>query len=389
VKKLLAVLAPLALVISCGSPSTVTTASTSATPPSGSPAYVSPPGGVATPASPSAPRSPAPSGRSYGVLVDLVSPTVYYTVSVVGVDGLPWAQLRYARRAPITTASGHAVQLPLVSASLTALYMLDGDSMVEEVYLADGHQSTAARLPVSTGEEVAFAVSPDDSQMAYSVLDFNRTPVHVTLYVQTFNGDSPAHKIFESDTDYVWPVAWHHGLLVLAHAYGPYEESIAKAAPARGNPYSAISYHVVDPSNAGRKVLMGSCTVSGLLSPAGSGCIQGGAIDWQGNTAPWSTTDWGTRSSAASLSPDGRWVAATSPNDPSKMAIWAPNGNVYTYIDGPGLHDWAGWIDDDTIITGSDGSTWQPQVANVIRGGVVHDVTAFGFVAAILPTNIV
>jgi hypothetical protein len=72
------------------------------------------------------------------------------------------------------------------------------------------------------------------------------------------------------------------------------------------------------------------------------------------------------------------------------MAIYSTNGNIWTYMDGPGVHDWAGWLDDETIMTGSYiNSTWQPQVANVIKGRVVHPIAAHGFYAGRLPTDIV
>lgn len=103
---------------------------------------------------------------------------------------------------------------------------------------------------------------------------------HVKLYLQPLDGDAPPTAIYESDSNYVWPIAWHLGFLMLAHACGPYEEDIPKVAPGRDNPYSAVSYHLVDPQTANRVVLMGACTVSGPLTPAGSACIQGGAIDW-------------------------------------------------------------------------------------------------------------
>jgi hypothetical protein len=325
------------------------------------------------------------------VLVDLLTtPSIYYA-NVVGVDGRVWASMRLFKRTAIANQTGHAVVLPYVSTSKTALYMLAGDSDVLSLRLSDRKQATVTHLSVGTNMEAAFAVSPDDSQIAVSVLDFNRSPVHLTLYTEALTGANQ-RVIFESDTNYVWPVAWHAGLLVLAHAYGPYEEDIERAAPGHDNPYSAISYHIVDPTNADRVYLLGACTVSGPLSPAGSGCIQGGTIDWQGNVSqPWSTTDWGQDSSAAALSPDGRWVAAAPPNNPKVMSIYATSGNVYTYLDGPGPRDWVGWLDDQNIMTGSyTNPYWTPQVGNVIRGGVVNDVVGLhGFYAARLPTDIV
>ena len=321
------------------------------------------------------------------MLVDLTSSSSNYTVSIVDEDGGVARQLEGRQRTPMNTHAGLGIQLPYVSATRTALYYLDGDSRLLAINM-NGVPPFAAALAVPSGSAGAFAVSPDDKQIAVSVLDYTVSPVHLTLYTDSLAG---GHKrvIYQSSSNYVWPVAWHSGLLVLAHAAGPFEEDIAKAAPARGNPYSAISYHLVDPTNANRKVLMGACTVSGPISPAGSGCIQGGAIDWNGNNpGPWSATDWGTRSSAAALSPDGQWMAAAIPDNPMEMGIWRKDGTVANYVNGPGLHDWAGWITDQVIITGSTDPRWQPQVTNVIAGGPVHPVSAQGFFAALLPTTI-
>jgi hypothetical protein len=325
------------------------------------------------------------------VLVDLTSSTSTYTLSLVDANGFLIQQVIDMRqRTPINTHNGTGIQLPYVSATSDSLYFLDGDSTLRVVQLG-GQESVVSELDIPSGSAGSFAVSPDDSQIAVSVLDYTVFPVHLTLYTDSPRG---GHKrvIFQSTTNFVWPVAWHAGLLVLAHAYGPFEEDTLKAAPARGNPYSALSYHLVDPTTAVRKVLMGACTVSGPLSPAGSGCIQGGSIDWLGNTTDWSTTDWGQRSSAAALSPDGQWMAATNPNDPTQMGIWRKaDGLMANFVQGPGLHEWAGWIGNETILIGSQDPTWQPRVVNVLSSGPspAHFVGARGFFAAIFPTNIV
>jgi hypothetical protein len=382
-KRALAALAIMLMVAACGAapllPSTSPVAETTTQP---SPAAASP--------SPAASPSDTPVGPSYGVLVDLLTSPSTYLMNVVGVDGRLWASLKQTKRTPISNQAGHPVELPYISTSSTTLYFLNGDFTVMAIRLKDRSQAPVTKLAVSPGMEAAFAVSPDDSRIAVSVLDFNRNPVHVLLYTDNLTGGN-RQNIYESDSNYVWPVAWHAGLLVLAHAYGPFEESIAKAAPGHDNPYSAISYHIVDPATANRIYLLGGCTVSGPLSPAGSGCIQGGTIDWQGNVSdPWSTRDWGSVSSAAALSPDGRWIAATSPDDPAKMAIWWPDGRVLTYVDGPGIRDWAGWLDDHHILTGSYlDAGFQPQVTKPISGGIVYPVGARGFYAARLPTDIV
>lgn len=337
--------------------------------------------------SPSAATSPEPRAPSSAVLIDLTSSASSYSIALVDTDGGISRTITGLKRTHLATHDGTAIQLPYVSTTKSSLYYLDGDSVVHGFRINSVPPADIA-LDVPTGSEAAFAISPDDSRIAVSVLDFTVKPVHVTLYTDSLTG---GHRrvIYQSTSNYVWPVAWHSGLIVLAHAYGPYEESIAPAAPARGNPYSAISYHLVDPTDASRKVLMGSCTVSGPLSPAGSGCIQGGSIDWQGNTADWSTDDWGTRSSAAALSPDGQWMAAANPNNPSEMALWRSDGTILKSIPGAGLHDWAGWIDDQTLVVGSEGPDWQPQVSNPFAGGNANVVAARGFFAAVFPTNLV
>jgi hypothetical protein len=352
------------------------------------------PSAAAASPSPVPSHSPVPKTPTYGVLVDLLTSTSIYITNIVGVDGRPWASLKQTKRTPISSQAGHPVELPYISTSATALYFLNGDFTVMAIRLKDGSQAPVTKLAVSPGMEAAFAVSPDDSRIAVSVLDFNRSPVHVLLYTDNLMGGN-RQVIFESDSDYVWPVAWHSGLIVLAHAYGPFIEDTAKAAPGWDNPYGAISYHIVDPATANRVYLLGACTVSGPLSPAGSGCIQGGTIDWQGNVSPpWSTRDWGSVSSAAALSPDGRYIAATSPDDPAKMAIWVPDGRVLTYVDGPGVRDWAGWFDDQHLLTGSYlDAGFQPTVSmpvwGAVGGQIVYPVSVHGFYAARLPTDIV
>ena len=333
-------------------------------------------------ATPSAAGPPA-----LGVLVDLLSNPATYTISLARADGGLAGQVTAKQRRPIVTAGGHAVTLPYVSTSLTSLYYLDGDADVRVLH-AGGTTASVMTLEDVAGVQSTFAVSPDDRQIAITSLDYNTAPVHVTLTVDALYGGSP-RRIFESNTDYVWPVAWRSGLLVLAHAYGPFEEDIAKVAPGRDNPYSAVSYHVVDPANANRVVLMGSCTVSGPLSPAGSGCIQGGAIDWRGNAATWGTTDWGSISAAAALSPNGDWMAAARPDAPTLTGIWRSDGTVANYLDGPGPLDWAGWLDGETVVIGSYANpNWEPEVVNVVRGGIVHTIAAHGFFAAALPTDV-
>ena len=330
-------------------------------------------------------------GPPYGVLVDLLSDASHYTIALVAMDGAVVATRTAARRSPVANAGGHGLDMPYVSTTSTALYYLDGDGVVQSLVLdrLTTRPLPVTRLDVGLGKETAFAVSPDDKRIAVSVLDFNRTPVHALLYTDDLAGGA-RHVIYESDSNYVWPVAWHSGLLVLAHAYGPYLEDVARAAPGRDNPYWAISYHVVDPATGNRAILMGSCTPSGPLSPVGSACIQGGSIDWGGSTTPWSTQNWGTISAAASISPDGSFIAAAKPDDTRYVAFWKRDGTIATWVDGPGSPDWAGWLDPTHVLIASGTSTsFQPRIVTLTLGpSPARFIAANGFYAARLPTDI-
>lgn len=357
-------------------------------------ACTGPAAGQAAPPTPNVPSpSPETTAPPYGVLVDLLSRQDTYDISVVAGNGRVVARQNASKRSPVSNLLGHGLDLPYVSASSTRLYFLEGDRDVYVISMKTLALSVApaAHLDVGTNMEATFAVSPDDTKIAVGVLDFGQLPVHVRIYVESLITDQ-RQVIFESDSDYVWPVGWHGGLLVLAHAYGPTAELALKAAPARDNPYWAVSYHVVDPATANRVTLIGSCTVSGPLSPAGSACIQGGSIDWSGMTTPWSTHDWGSISAAASISPDGRVIAAADPDHPQRLDFWRPGGAIATWVDGPGSRDWAGWLDDTHVLVASaDDVTFQPRVVALTVGQApaVAISDAHGFYAARLPTDVV
>lgn len=335
--------------------------------------------------------APAQNGTSrtlqeYGVLVDLASDPKTYTIYVVSAKGQVAATVKANRR----SLPPGALELPYVSTTTTALYYLDNGYQVRKMDLngLTVEANPVAQLDVPDSAEVVVSISPDDRTMAWSLLRFSTTSAHDYLYVDPVGGVLE-HMVYDSASNYVWPVAWHGGLLVLAHAYSPFLEGALKAAPGQDNPYWAISYHVVDPATANRKVLMGSCTVSGPLSPAGSACIQGGTIDWAGSTTPWSTNDWGSISSAASLSPDGSLVAAAKPDNDRQLAFWRRGGDIATWVDGPGSRDWAGWLDDTHVLVTSASADFQPRVVFLGAGASpATPVDARGFYAARLPTDV-
>jgi hypothetical protein len=329
----------------------------------------------------------------YGVMVDILSDPTTYTISVVSWNAQVAATIKAGRRSSGPNPNGQPLELPYVSTTNTALYYLDGDQTVRELTL-DGMHAVAepvTKLQIGAGAEGVFAVSPDDRQIAVSVIDYSRSPVHVLLYTDTLAGGHP-HVIYESDTNYVWPVAWHNGLLVLAHGAGPYLDNVAKSSPGQDNPYWAISYHVVDPVTAVRKIKLGeACTVSGPLSPAGTACIQGGTTDWTGANTDWAGDNWGTISSAASLSPDGLLVAAAPPDDRTRLTFYRRDGSIWYYVAGPGPRDWAGWLDATHLIVGSAYDlSFQTRVVTLTSiTPALQYPNVHGFYAARLPADIV
>ena len=321
------------------------------------------------------------------MLVDLLSDPVNYTITVVDNQGNVAHRYTARKRSAITVAGdNHALQLPYVSTSNSSLYYLDGDSTIKTVWLDGRTLPDLSITGIPAGSEAAFAVSPDESTLAYSVLDYTVNPVRVTLFTRPLLGNSPK-ALFTSTTDYVWPVAWHGGLLVLAHAVGAYAENIAALQGGWDNPYQAVSYHLVDPATGVRKVTMGACNVSGPLSQSGSACSQGGAIDWTGKVTEWAGANWGSVNGAAALSDDGTKVAAVSADDQTHLSIYTPGSGGVGYVEPLGVHDWAGWMG-DMVLTGSyEDSSFEPQLVTV-AGGLDRAVAAQGFFAAVFPTTI-
>jgi hypothetical protein len=378
--RVLAVAAVLA-VAGCGTPpQAAATTPTHGVSPEGTPSAA---GSAPSPA-PTPKASPAGLSEPAAVVVNLDAGATVDTISLVNLDGSLRSEVTSTKRTTIAVAGGHAVVLPYVSTSLTTAYFLRGDREVDRIGYDDS-SSMVTSLPVSAGQEATFAVSPDDQRIAIGVLDFGRTPVHVSVYTDALAGGD-RRLIFESDADYVWPVAWHAGLLVLAHASGPYLED-AQSAGGFGDPYSAVSYHLVDPDTGDRKVLMGQCTVSGPLSAAGTACLQGGTLGWDGTLREWGQGSWATASSAASLSPDGALVAATIPGSPTHLGFYRPDGTIATWIDGPDTLYWAGWIDSTHVVhPNGAGGNW---VLDLNARGAVTRLNSYGFYAARLPTDVV
>lgn len=352
-----------------------------------------------TPATTTSEHSPAPTTSStspgpLAVLVDFPNGTgpqnTGYDLTLIAASARAVAHAHAAVRSFIGTVGGPggaaAPDLPEISVANGRVYYLDGDSTLR--YLAaDGSTGAATKLPGSATAHAGFAVRPDGLRIAVSVLTYEGNAASMNLYVEDIRGGNH-HDLFQSSSEYAWPVAWRGTDLVLA--LGPLFSQQGLVL----NPYFASSYHVVDSATADRKAAIGGpdyitgCEVSGLLVPGGTACYHrtassgmGGEfwiLDWTGaRIGTYGTATGGT----ASLSPRQPLVALLQ--DDKTVAITGPE--VKTAIGLGGVSDsWPCWLDDQHVLVGS---VHQHQFQTAIidaRSSNVAAVGAHGFCAAVL-----
>jgi hypothetical protein len=265
-------------------------------------------------------------------------------------------------------------------------------------------------LPGTKTTPVVFAVSPDDTQIAVSKFDLSVNPAFVQLYTDGIGGGSQRY-IFKSIDDYIWPVGWHAGNLVLAaQTFAPY----TKPGTA-WNPYSALTYHVVDPLTADRLFTLGNgedqqkgCQPTGPLTAAGTACSQYGPvsgiwgtigiIDWAGQfhtvVGPLHAPPTVEVSSVSADTSSGQLVFCCDVW--KNFFIAGPQGYVNTQLPGQRGTDWACWLDGTHLLSGSlQGSTIPDAQGTAVAPTLVATyaigdkaatpVTARGFCAGVFP----
>jgi hypothetical protein len=116
--------------------------------------------------------SVSPEEGPFGIFVKgfvgLQSASPRYTISLVNRAGHVITQVDAANRR--TGGCGPIVPLPNLSASMSRVYFLDGNSNVKSL-APNGVVATVMDLRISSSQEAVFAVSPDDRRIAVSVLD--------------------------------------------------------------------------------------------------------------------------------------------------------------------------------------------------------------------------
>jgi len=283
-----------------------------------------------------------------------------YVVSLVTLDGRVVAQASAAGRSLINTTGAVAVPLPVVSASATRVYYLDGDARVRALS-PNGTTAVVATAPGGPRAHAAFAVSPDDRRIAVSVLDYSGRAPRMRLYTQGLA--SAIHSdVFTSSQVYEWPIAWRNGALVLAILRGgAYVQNTA------ANPYDAFDgYHVVDAASGARLATLCPSGVSvGPVVAAGTVCVpdagQPYVQDLTGVTHPFA----GAGDNAV-LAPDGGRVAAS---DGHSIFLLDAAGRRTT-LKVQGLPQ--GWIDATHLLFSAGYGVTEPlSIINVLSGARV------------------
>lgn len=200
-----------------------------------------------------------------------------HTVSVVGFDnaGGPNATAKVLARATLAERTGLAVptcpggsnctgriDLPMVSTSKSHIYVLDGDTTVK-LLAPDGSLTKVTSIPGTAHVHAAFAVSPDDNQIAVGMIDY--ASVGFRVYVEDLRGGRHVDLFYGGVGPFYWPIGWHAGKVVLA----------AGLLTTWLNPYETSGYALVDPIAGAQPVALGSgdCVPAGTVNGAGTACI--------------------------------------------------------------------------------------------------------------------
>lgn len=263
--------------------------------------------------------SPSPTASSFPT----VSPTPVPAASQAGpfaaVSGGPWVGLAAMDGRVVAQADTGSMEfwfsdIPEVSISRTRLYYFTTDDSSVRYLQLDGGSGVATRIAVGPDDAALFAVSPDDTRIAVSVLNYapRRTSyLGMRLYVEDLHGGGHHMDIFSSTTAVEFPIGWVNGRLIVAVSnwVGLHAGSIV-------NPYGATAYHVADATNGDRVASLCNSSVGpvGWIEPAGTMCSRqsGGPsfLRWDGSAfaAPAATPNsyqlW-----QVALSPDASHVA--------------------------------------------------------------------------------
>ena len=352
---------------------------------------------AATPSTP-----PLPPGPFAVVVTNAQRSGTTYDVLIIDTSGRVVA--RTQAQLPHLKAN-QTIDLPLVSASASRAFYLDGDTDIRSLSV-DGTTALVKSVAAGSNAAVAFAVRPDEQRIAIVAISEKSDPTKDTGhgYVEDLTDAANHVDLFNNVGSFAlrWPVGWHNGNVV--------------DAIARGNSYGygegpavrpVASYHTADAASGSRLAALCETTdtssaggdyyyVEGGPSAGGIACeeSQGGAtytdellaVDWTGTehkfvekvTPDCCTSDPSVQLRQCYLSPDATQMACVANANQSLTFVHSngstnDSGRRYTVL---------GWIDGGHLLVDVDAGTLA--VMSPSGGGVLTlaisdaDKMAFG-----------
>jgi hypothetical protein len=226
------------------------------------------------------------------------------------------------------------------------VYFLDGDRDLKALR-DDGSVSEVGQLPGGPADRVIFAVSPDEQQIAYTVLHYASGGTTTTSLRVGPLASLNVREIF-SGSPVEFPIGWLSSRLVIAVAA---HASIQN--PGEVNPYFADAYHIVDPATAHRiystpstGAPQGPVNAGGTVWAQPSGLL---ALDLKGNSRQLGNV---STVPPVVLNPDGDSAAAAigapSSAAPTSYPISLLTGGTASPTAATGTP--AGWFDADHLL---------------------------------------
>ena len=337
------------------------------------------------PATDPPPASPTPSPTAHAIASPLAA--VGAPPGTVGpyVLGLVNAAGKVVASVTATTPSNYALFTgpPLTDTSDSRLYFEDGNSDID--YLTPtGQHGVAFTIVRPVGAIVAFAVSPDDTRVAVSILNNWESlspPFTSHMYLMAMGGGIE-QTLFDgsgasSTHPLTWPIGWDGDNLVVAQAFptnvgGPQPDT--NPCQSYGTVTCAAQLRVLNPATRSfGPVLCPGGTMSGGPTAAGIACTTSGlqAVSWSGAITSFGSSIPG----ACILSPQGAMIACPSNLDTTYPDVTTDHpahlfraGGVAQQIPNPGNAQIIGWIDgnDVAVTTGADSQGLA--VENIVTG---------------------
>ena len=167
-----------------------------------------------------------------------------------------------------TLQPNQTVSMPLVSASDTTVYYLNGNTTIESLS-PTGATADVAQISGGSSQEIGFAVSPDGQRIAIAELSEQSDASNDTSkgYIEDLPSGANVDSLWNNSGSYAirWPAGWDGASLIDAIGSG------GRCGPA-GCPGSGStnSYHVVDPTTGDVTQTVCEAAASQTPSPGGS-----------------------------------------------------------------------------------------------------------------------